>query len=392
MNDELEIEPESVTTALFQLIQAGLSTAEEPTAALVPAASDSGRGERGQPLYEVPLLGREVERRILADWMSALHTPRPPMLLLAGEAGVGKSRLASEAADEAYRRGIAVLWGHHYELTAPLPYGGLVAALRTGLQLGAPPPVLPIWLSEVSRLLPELSALRPDLPPPVALPPDQERVRLWEGLVQYLLALAAARPHLIIIEDVQWIDAASLDLLQYLLPRLPGSGFRLLATARTDDLQDRADLLNVLDALESSRALERLAVRRLPPESVADPVCHALHLEETPRQFGQRLWQETEGNVYFALETLRLWVEQGLVQRGPQGVLDLAGSGLGDQAADLPMPASVRRVIGQRVQRIGRPRGRCWKWARCWGIPSPKRSSGAPVAGGPRRCSPPPKS
>ncbi len=358
--EELEIEPEPSTTELFQTIQAGVSTAEE----LDPHAGATGTGRAAgqttdglsdliQRLRNPPLLGRDAERRRLAEWLALPRNAVTPMVLLEGEAGVGKSRLVAEVADEAYRGNIAVLRGSYHEMAAPLPYGGLVEALRMGLRLSGPPPLSPLWLSEVSRLLPELATWHPDLPPPVALLPDRERLRLWEALVQYLLALAGTGPHLIIMEDVQWIDPAALDFLQHILQRLQGSGFRLLATARSEDLADRQDVLNTLDGLESAGILERLPIHRLDADTIIELVRYAIEQRSSPKIFGTRLWTETEGNPFFALETLRLWAERGLLVRDAQGAWQTPGSSGATGYAEFPTPASVRRVLTQRLQRLG---------------------------------------
>jgi DNA-binding SARP family transcriptional activator/predicted ATPase len=358
--EELEVEPEPATTELVQTIQAGVSTAEE----LDPPAGHTGTGRVGpqaadeatsgliQRLRNPPLLGRDAERRRLADWLALPRSAVTPMVLLEGEAGVGKSRLAAEVADEAYRQGMAVLRGRYHEMAAPLPYSGLVEALRTGLRLAGPPPLEEVWLIEVSRLLPELATWHPNLPPPVPLPPDQERLRLSQALVQYLLALANTGPHVIIMEDVHWIDPSALDLLQYMLPRLPGSGFRLLATARSEDLADRQDVLDILDGLESNHILERIPVPRLGADTIIELVRYAIDQRSRPAVFGQRLWQETEGNPYFALETLRLWAERGLLVPMDGGNWRIAGATIESGYAELPTPASVRRVLAQRVRRL----------------------------------------
>ena len=359
--DELEVEPEPATTELFQTMQAGVSTAEEldpPAGDAVagragPQAADAATSELIQRLRNPPLLGRDRERRHLAEWLALPRSAVTPMVLLEGEAGVGKSRLTAEVADEAYRQNIAVLRGRYHEMAAPLPYSGLVEALRMGLRLAGPPPLAPIWLSEVSRLLPELATWHPNLPPPVALPPDQERLRLWEALVQYLLALAGTGPQLIIMEDVHWIDPAALDLLQYILPRLPGSGFRLLATARSEDLADRQDVLNILEGLESNGILDRIPVHRLGADTIIELVRYAIDQQSRPAVFGTRLWNETEGNPFFALETLRLWAERGLLVPAGPGNWRIAGATLESGYAELPTPASVRRVLAQRLQRLG---------------------------------------
>ena len=393
--EELEVEPEPATVELFQTIQAGVSTAEElePHAgAGAPGGNEarpagSGTSDLIQRLRNPPLLGRDSERRRMAEWLALPRDSVTPMVLLEGEAGVGKTRLAAEVADEAYRQQVSVLWGRYHEMAVPVPYSGLVEALRTGLRLAGPPPLAPIWLSIVSRLLPELATWHPNLPTPTPLSPELELNCLSEALLQYLLALAATGPHLIIMEDVQWIDPAALDLLQYLLPRLPGSGFRLLATARSEDLTDRTDVLNMLDALESGGILERIVLRRLDTATIIELVRQALDLGNEPTLFGTRLWRETEGNPFFALETLRLWAERGLLVRDARGEWQTPGSFRETGYAELPTPASVRRVLIQRVQRLGRAERAVLEAGSVLGDSRAKRCCCGPAVAAPKRYS-----
>ena len=360
--DELDdpgAQPEPATVELFELIQARVAPAPPapPGASVAAAASSSEPAavlDVRRRLQDLPLLGRDEERGRLMAWLEGPRETVRPLMLLVGEAGIGKSRLATEVADAAYRSGTVVLRGHYHELSAPLPYGGLVEALRSGLTLAPPPAAAPVWLAEVSRVLPELTLLTPGLPVPPTLPAGDDRLRLWEGLVQYLLALVARGPHLVIIEDIQWIDPATLDWLQYLLPRLPSSGFRVLATARAEDLADRPELVSTIEMLESSAMLERMEVHQLSAEAIALIVRHGLELQNVPRDFGGRLWAATEGNPYFALETLQLWIERGILQRRPDGEWDTPGISGAANYAGLPTPANVKRVLGQRLQRVSR--------------------------------------
>jgi predicted ATPase/DNA-binding SARP family transcriptional activator len=357
---ELEVEPEGETVALFQMMQAGMALAnwdDSPVAGSAAAAlaSVGGIGPPRSPAlgghaHRLPVVGRESEQARLAAWL-ADPSPQPPMLLLEGEAGVGKTRLAYDTAEEAYRYRMFVLWGHYHQLAAPLPYAGLVEALRVGLRLGGPPALEPIWLSEVSRLIPELAEGRPDLPPPVTLPPDQERIRLWEGLTRYLLALSAGGPHMFVLEDIQWVDPATLDLFQYALPRLRSAmaGLRLLATARSEDLANAPGVQAALRNLEAQGILGYVPVDRLSREATGRLVQEALGLDYPAPRFSAHLWEETEGNPFFALETMRFWAERGVLSRDQKGEWHTPRSN--DYSA-LPTPASVRRVLEQRLSRL----------------------------------------
>jgi len=370
---DLGLEPEAETSDLYGLMNAGtpLDPSAEQSAIRNPQSAIEKRGfvpqvsplvaaplpgegaaalhALGSNLRHLPLVGRAAQQTVLADWLAAPR-PHPPMLLLQGEAGVGKTRLAFDTAEAAYGHRMFVLWGHYQPLTAPLPYAGLVDALRVGLQLGGPPRLEPIWLSEVSRLMPELGALFPGLPPPISLPPDQERIRLWEALTRYLLALAAIGPHLFVLEDVQWVDPATLDLLQYALPRLrsSGVGLRMLVTARSEDVAAAPALAATLRNLEVQGMLGYLPLERLSQAAVGHLVQAALGLPTPAPGFSAHLWSETEGNPFFALETLRFWAERNRLTRAADGTWLLPA---GDYTA-LPTPVGVRRVLEQRLARL----------------------------------------
>ncbi len=372
---DLNLEPEAETVTLYTLMHAGTVLDDTPTHSALGILSSAldGRGfapqitplvaapvplggagadtlhTLGSNIRRLPLVGRAAQQATLAAWLAAPR-PHPPMLLLQGEAGVGKTRLAFDTAEAAYGRRMFVLWGHYQPLAAPLPYAGLVDALRVGLRLGGPPTLEPIWLSEVSRLMPELATLFPGLPPPISLPPDQDRLRLWEALTRYLLALAAGGPHLFVLEDVQWVDPATLDLLQYALPRLrsSGVGLRMLATARGEDLAGAPALAATLRNLEVQGMLDYLPVERLSQEAVGRLVQAALGLPTPAPQFSAHLWGETEGNPFFALETMRFWAERNVLTRRADGTWHTPDGGY----TALPTPVGVRRVLEQRLSRL----------------------------------------
>src|SRR5207248_9103331 len=157
-----------------------------------------------------------------------------------GEAGVGKTRLASEWLAWARGQGGQVLSGQCCEMGGRLPYQPLVEALRTRLEAeNAPEDLLEdLWLAELARLLPELRGRYPDLPAPTE---DEltARGQLFEAVARLVEALAKPAPLVLLVDDLQWADEASLELLRYLASSWIRHSSRvlLLATVRSEGLE-----------------------------------------------------------------------------------------------------------------------------------------------------------
>ncbi len=211
--DELQVELEPETVALAKRIRhtAPVRLAQ-PRSLLPPHVSP------GQPpanLLDGPFLGRAAEFGALIDCYQRSHAGQPQLVLLQGETGIGKTRLATEFAGWAQAQGAAVLAGRALQTGRQLPYQPLIDVLRRQLeQEHAPDNLLSaVWLAELSRLLPELRDRYPDLPVPAT----------DEALVVLLL------------DDMQWADTATLDLLLYLARSLAehSAPVLLLLTLRT---------------------------------------------------------------------------------------------------------------------------------------------------------------
>jgi predicted ATPase len=166
-------------------------------------------------------------------------------VLVVGEAGVGKTRLAKEFVSWTRAQGADVMIGHAFEMRGHLPYQLLIEALRERLEReNAPEDLLEdLWLAELSRLLPELRVRYPDLPPPAG---DEltARTRLFEAVVRLLDVLARRAPLILLLEDLDWIDEASLDLVRYLAHAGKEHGTRalLLGIVRREGLELNAAL------------------------------------------------------------------------------------------------------------------------------------------------------
>jgi DNA-binding SARP family transcriptional activator len=210
--EELQVEPEPETVALVKRIR--------HTAPLRPTQVRPLQTSPGQPpadLLDGPFLGRTAEFGTLIERYQHAQAGQPQLVLLQGESGIGKTRLATEFARWAQAQGADVLEGRALSTGRPLPYQSLMKVLRRQLEQEQIPEDLlsDVWLAELARLLPELRDRSPDLPTP-ATDEALGHNRLFEAIARLLRAWAARRPLVLILDDIQWADPATLDLLLYL--------------------------------------------------------------------------------------------------------------------------------------------------------------------------------
>ncbi|CAG0934347.1 Transcriptional regulatory protein MoaR1 [Thermoflexales bacterium] len=251
------------------------------------------------------LVGRTTEwTQLHRLWQTAVKGA-PQVVLLQGETGVGKTRLAVELSDWAVRQNIAVLKAQCYAAENRLAYAPLTTLLRS-LPLPHLPPDRRV---EIARLLPEVLHDRPDLPTPGPLAEAWQRQRFFEVLARVVLSQAPSpqRGLLIFLDDVQWCDRDSLEWLLYFLhfageaqPHLP---IVWLATLRPDEIGDDHPLPPLLTALRRHRQLHEVLVApldRAATEQLAAQLCG----QALPATQNARLYMETEGNPLFIVEML----------------------------------------------------------------------------------------
>jgi DNA-binding SARP family transcriptional activator len=376
--EELRIKPSAETVALGNRIRATQVRRGTPPGHPSPSEESQPPGE-----LVAPLVGRAAAFHQLVGRYQRARQGQPQAILLVGEAGIGKTRLTSEFVAWAWAQGAEVLRGHAFELGGRLPYQPLVEALRERLEAeNAPEDLLEdLWLAELSRLLPELRLRYPDLPTPMQ---DElsGKLRLFEAVARLLSALAQRAPVVLLLEDLHWIDGASLDLLRYLGHAWKGQGHRilLLGTVREEGLELNPDLAAQLLDLGRDLPLTQLP---LPPLSQAETVelLEALTTEEEQAMgqpspvgassasesplvaLGNVLFARTGGQPLYLLETLKLLRErQWLVPRlTAEGVFRLAPAEelvaalARHQSRRELLPPSVRAMIQTRLARVSAP-------------------------------------
>jgi DNA-binding SARP family transcriptional activator len=332
LDAELGVPPMRETRDLYDAIVTDRLHADLPGARAEPHKRPMTSGN-GRDATTLPFIGRKAEMATIAT----IGAGR--LALIEGEAGVGKTRLAFEAAAQHTAQGGLALVAAARELEQGLPYQPWIGALRDLLALPdwrtlrASLDIAPVWFGEVARLLPELL--------PGAAPPTQaDEARLWEGVARLLIALAQQKPLMLVLDDLHWADASSLALLGYVLRRAGDVSLRVVATVRAAD--HPAPLRTLLSALIREGRLERILIRRL-SITETESLARALSPRDAAR-LAPWLYRTTEGNPFVIAELVHHARTIGLLTSD------------GRLSATLPdepiVPASVYSLIQERLARL----------------------------------------
>src|SRR2546428_107065 len=241
------------------------------------------------------------------------------VVLIDGDAGVGKTRLAEEFLRWAGLEGATVLRGHAYDTQTGMPYGPVVEALRDGLDAPGASGTAPEWLTEVTRLVPELRRRYPSLREPLAPADAAERWRLFEGVTQLLLALAAERPTLVLIDDLQWCDRETCALLHFLARRCEGVPLALVVTLNLGELERDAPAARLCRALRTRPSAVAISLAPLGEDEVWQMIRQLGHLQApgAGRRLAHRLHEVSDGNPFHVIELLKALFAQGLLEADP---------------------------------------------------------------------------
>lgn len=287
---ELGTEPVELTRVAYEtLLQADLPSR-------VPTGSLSAR--QSAP----PLLGRNAEWKSLQDAWRRAAGGQAHVVLLTGEAGLGKTRLAEEMEAWVSRQGFATASARCYATLGELAYAPLTSWLRSDALKSGFSILEGHTLTEIARLVPEAIAKRPELARPAALTEGWQRQAFFEALAHAVLN--TDQPLLLLLDDVQWCDQETLHWLHYLLCFEPRARLLLVGTVRTEETSAAHPLFPFLAALQRDRLVTELS---LVPLTRSETISLAEHItgETLPSAMSNTLYQETEGNPLFVIEMLR---------------------------------------------------------------------------------------
>src|SRR5512133_3659462 len=301
------------------------------------------------PAQLTPYVGRDAERARLRRLGDDTLIGHGRLALVAGEPGVGKSRLVAEIGDVAQARGMRQLTGHCAEMSGAPPYLPYVEISEPAIN--SPRSSLELWkalgdvAAEIARIAPALRRAFPNIPPPVELPAELARRYVWNSFGSFIGRAAQGQPLLLVLEDLHWADESTVLLTEYLAPLLPEMPVLVLGTCRDIEVDLQHPLARVVGQLEHRRLVERVNVHRLSFDGV-HALVRALAGQPVPEQLVRVIDGETEGNPFFVEEVYLHLVESGVL-------LDEQGRVRADlQLGELSVPASIRLVLGQRLDRL----------------------------------------
>jgi DNA-binding SARP family transcriptional activator/tetratricopeptide (TPR) repeat protein len=313
---DLGLEPGEAVQAMYRPLRVHTPNREEL------------QGEDVAAVAEVPFVGRDLELDQLNQAWNAAREGRAHLVLLSGEPGIGKSRLALELGRRVRAEGHVVASARAYEAAGRLPWGPVVDLLRSDALRSHIDTLGTVWRTELARLLPEL--LEASQPPPPSRSGDlAQRHRLFDAVSR---AIVGDRPRLLIIDDLQWCDAETIELIGFVVRSGETAPVLIVGTVRSEEVPEHHPLVGLVDALGHDRAVTTVPVDRLDEATTAALAARLRNAEEIDPDLAARLWAETEGNPLFVIEVLR--------------------AGVSPEATQAPLTPTMRAVLGARLGQL----------------------------------------
>jgi DNA-binding CsgD family transcriptional regulator len=288
-----------------------------------------------------PLVGREKELGFLLSEYDHIANGGPGrFVLLAGEPGIGKTRLAEELVAHVRLTGGQAYWARCLDDTGAPAYWPWVQVIRAYARDHSSEQLrqeLGFGAADVAQIAAEIGERLGEAAPPPSLQPDHARFRLFDSVTRFLVAASHRQPFLVVLDDLHWLDESSSLLTQFLAREIGSGSLLLLGTYRDADYDRAHPLTRLLGALAPEQLADRLMLQGFSTTEIETFISRALGSQlEAP--IGSSLRQATGGNPFFVGEIVRLLAAEGHLHR--------------DRAFDLnhlPVPASVRVAISRRI-------------------------------------------
>ncbi len=324
-----------VIQALELVSESDVPTAAEPSA-------PTTRTTLLERIVRGKLVGRGAEVRELREHLDRMVGGEGRLVLISGEPGIGKTRLAEELAVYAHLRGAWVLRGHCYEQDLGVPYLPFMESLRELFHLSGQALINELGerVDDLARLLPEFRRTQPETS---VLTPEDERIRVFDAVAHWVTAASHLHPLVFLLDDLHWADRASLRLLQHLARSVRAERVLTLGTYREMELDLEHPLHDTLNQMNRERLFYRLQLKRL-SEDDTRALLSGVFDAEISQELAGAVYRETEGNPFFIEEVVKALVEEGKVYRegGRWQRLEIEA---------LEIPQSIKAVIGRRLQK-----------------------------------------
>ena len=289
-----------------------------------------------------PFVGRNNEYGQFLGLIARLTAGHGQVVLIEGEAGIGKSRLLAEVAAYAQQQAWPLLTARCYEIERAIAYQPVIdLAIQacTGATDERLRKITPTLLAEIAALVPAMAGRAVDLQPLSADYPEARQARLFHALVQLFDALAQGRQLIVMIDDIQWADEASLQFLHFLARQIVNRPVLLACACRDDELANNPALASLVDSLRSEPHTQHMALARLGPADTETLLARMNGLTPMQPALAARLHAETDGNPFF------IW---SILHSLSEGEID-PGAG---NAGSLPLPDVLRDSVRLRLARV----------------------------------------
>jgi tetratricopeptide (TPR) repeat protein len=299
----------------------------------------------GHRVVSSELVGRQEESQRLDEVLRAASVGECRVVVLSGEAGIGKSRLAEEAARRARRQGWVTLLGRCSEAQLSLPYLPIVEAVGNFL---ADVDLIALR-EELGPLAAELAQLFPQLHPEPVRPdtgdPEQARLRLFEAVVGVLRVASLEGGLVLIVEDLHWADGSTRDLLDYLCRRMHQSRTLVLVSLRSDELDRHHPLTGLIAGWRRAGIVETLELGPLTVLQIGNMVADVFDTSSVSTELAELVHSKAEGNPFVVEELLADAVDRGVIYRTED-------SWERKELAELSFPASLADAVLARLERL----------------------------------------